>query len=454
MIKNYIINPINSFLNSGHARSIRAKKTIVSSILFRGLSIATTLLLVPLCIGYLNTERYGVWITISSIIAWLAYFDIGLGNGMRNKFAEAVAKKEYELARTYVSTTYALIAVIFGFIFILFFAINPVLNWVKILNAPENMSVELSRLALIVVTFFCLQIIFQLINVVLTANQEAEKTAFLGFLNNFLAMIIIYILTKTTSGSLLLAGLAISISPVIVYFITSIFLYKKKFKDYAPSIKYVKFKYSKDLMGLGIKFFVIQVSLLIMIQASNIIIAQLFGPEDVTKFNIAYRYFNVVIMLWWILVSPIWSAITEAWVTKDVDWIRDVMNKLRKYWMLLCLGAIAMLVLANFVFRLWVGSQIKVPFTISLSLALYVITYSYFILYSQFLNGVGKIQMQLYAGIWSIILYIPAAILLCKVFGVSGVIYANVLFNIINIIWATYQFKKIINGRASGLWNK
>jgi len=449
-----LVNFIRSSIDNGHARSVKAKKTIISSFLFRGLSIVTTLLLVPVTVNYLNTTNYGIWITISSIIGWFAYFDVGLGNGMRNKFAEAVAKNDHELAKTYVSTTYTLMIIIFSVILILFLLINPILNWAKILNAPSEISTELSKLALIVFVFFCLQMVFQLIGTMLIANQEAEKSSLFGFLGNFLALIIVYLLTVTTSGNLIFIGLAYSISPVMIFLLASFWFYKRSFKIYTPSIKYVKLTYVKDLMNLGVKFFIIQTSVLVLIQASNIIIAQLFGPEEVTKFNIAFRYFNVVIMFWWIFISPIWSAITEAWVIKDIDWIKNVMKKLKIYWIILSIGTIIMLVFSEFMYRIWVGSEIEIPLSISISLAFYIISYSYNGIFYQFLNGVGVIKLQLYAGVFSTIFYVPLAILLCELIGVSGVIVANIVFNSINMVWSTIQYQKVINKKAFGIWGK
>jgi O-antigen/teichoic acid export membrane protein len=455
---NIRISQFLSFFKSSfgaeHSRSIKAKKAIIYSFLFRGLSIITTLLLVPVAIDYLNSDNYGIWITISSVIAWLAYFDVGLGNGMRNKFAEALAKNDHELAKTYVSTTYALIALIFGLILVIFLIINPFLNWSQILNAPPEIGTQLTKLALIVIALFCFQILFQLISILLTAIQEAEKSAFLGFIGNLLSLVLIYIFSKTTSGNLLLAGFACSFSPVVIYFFSNVWFFNKKFKKYMPSIKHVRIIYAKDLMNLGMKFFVIQASLLIMFQASNLIIAQIFSPADVTKFNIAYRYFNVGIMLWWIILSPIWSAITEAWVKQDFLWIENIIRKLRNLWIILSLGTVLMLVFSNVVFKIWVGNEIEIPFSISVTLALYTITYSLYGIYAQFLNGVGKISLQLYSGMASIILFVPLSILLCRTTGVSGVVLANVFFNSINILWASRQYRKIIHGKASGIWNK
>ncbi|NBI98218.1 hypothetical protein D1645_25625, partial [Parabacteroides goldsteinii] len=58
---------INSFF-SGNNRSSLVKKNIAGSIVIKGISICTSLLLVPLTLDYINKELYGIWLTLSSIV--------------------------------------------------------------------------------------------------------------------------------------------------------------------------------------------------------------------------------------------------------------------------------------------------------------------------------------------------------------------------------------------------
>ena len=112
------------------------------------------MLLIPLTLHYLNPTKYGIWITLFSIISWFTFFDIGLGNGLRNKFAEAIAKGEKEKAQIYVSTTYGILSIIVLILFIVFFIANYFVDWTVILNAPAELKNELSTLAIIVFGFF------------------------------------------------------------------------------------------------------------------------------------------------------------------------------------------------------------------------------------------------------------------------------------------------------------
>ena len=110
---------LNNILSKGHQRSVKAKKNIIASFFIRGISIAISLIVVPLTLNYINPSRYGIWLTLSSIVSWFSFFDIGFGNGLRNKFAEAIAKGNTELAKIYISTTYAILILVISCILIL-----------------------------------------------------------------------------------------------------------------------------------------------------------------------------------------------------------------------------------------------------------------------------------------------------------------------------------------------
>lgn len=105
-----MIRYLKKKLLSGSERTVLIKKNILASSMLRVISIVISLMVVPVTINYVNSEQYGIWLTLSSIIAWLSYFDFGFAHGFRNRFAEAVAKGEHVLARKYVSTTYAVLA--------------------------------------------------------------------------------------------------------------------------------------------------------------------------------------------------------------------------------------------------------------------------------------------------------------------------------------------------------
>jgi len=456
MIEKNLKNNISGFFTQGHERSLRAKKNIAISFLIKGLSISIGLILVPLTINYLNPTKYGIWITLSSVIGWFSFFDIGLGHGLRNKFSEALATGKDELARVYVSTTYAILTFIIGGVLLLFCVVNPFLNWNNILNAGQDIALqkELSILALVVFTFFCLGFVFKLITTILTADQRPARASFFDLLGQIIALGLIFVLTKTTEGSLIYLGIVLSSIPVLVLLFSSIWFYNGKYKAYRPSIKLVDFSKAKGLLNLGVKFFVIQIAAILLYSTNNIIISQLFGPDQVTPYNVAFKYFSILMMGFSIVITPFWSAFTEAWVKKETIWIKNSINKLLLFWVFLFITGVIMLFASNWIYEIWVGKKVTIPFLMSAFLCVWALLNAWNSIFSQFLNGLGKVRLQMYLGISAALINLPLAIFLGKRMGVEGVLLANLIVLSIGVWMYPLQYYKIINNKAKGIWNK
>ena len=85
-----------------------------------------------------NQKIYGVWLTILSILNWAVNFDLGIGNGLRNRLAEAIASKNEGKVRTLISSAYILLSIVSIIVFLLISIISCFLNWNKILNVNES----------------------------------------------------------------------------------------------------------------------------------------------------------------------------------------------------------------------------------------------------------------------------------------------------------------------------
>jgi O-antigen/teichoic acid export membrane protein len=284
-----LINKFFDLLLSGDSRMAKAKKNILGSALIKGFSILISLVLVPLTLGYLNSYEYGVWLTLSSILMWINFFDIGLGNGLRNRLAEAIAIGDYKLGQIYVSTTAFILSVLMILIYAIFFVLQYWINWGNILNVTPNTISDLNTLIIIVFAFFCLSFVFKFIGNVYLANQLPMVNDLLSLLSNLLSLIIIYLLTLYTKGDLKKVAIAYSLAPVLIYLMAYPITFSYKYKHLRPTFRSVKIQYAKDLMGLGLQFFIIQIACLIIFTTSNILISQLFGPEQVTPYNIAFK---------------------------------------------------------------------------------------------------------------------------------------------------------------------
>ena len=450
------VHLVKEFFTGGGERSVKVKRHIVYSFLLKAASILITFLLVPLTLHYLGTARYGIWITLSSILGWIGFFDIGLGNGLRNKFAEAMARSDHGLARKYVSTTYGGMTAIFGAIMLLFFLVNPFLNWAKILNTPSGMQKEVTILATVVVVFFIMRFVTGLISVILTADQRPALSGLLTFLGNLTALAGVYIITKITEGSLVYIGIALSAAPVIVYIVASVWYFGRDYSFCRPSLKFFHRQYLKDLMSLGVQFFIINIAVLVIFTTSNLIITQLFSPAEVTPYNIAYRYFSMITMGFEIILVPLWTAFTDAYVKKDIPWIKNTIRNLLFVWGGMIILSLVMLAFSGIFYHFWVGPGVTIPFSMSALLAGYVILATWCNLWAYFINGTGKIRISLYIAIFQAVANIPLAIFLAHNahLGPQGVVLATMIVMLAGAILSPIQSIKIIEGKDSGLWGK
>jgi O-antigen/teichoic acid export membrane protein len=440
----------------GQPRTLKAKRNIVVLFVLRAVSVLVNFILVPLTLNYLNPTKYGIWLTLTSVINWVGVLDIGLGTGLRNKFAEALARDNDDLAKTYVSTAYVFIGVIAAGAIILFWTINPFLNWASILKTGPELRSELGSLARVVFTFFCLRLVFGLIGTLLIANQRPAMSTFLEVLTNIISLFIIYILTRVSSGSLYWLGFVISGVTGLVPLAANFWYFSGKYKRYAPSLDHVNTDYAKQLTGLGVQFFILQLAGIVVFSTSNIIITQFYGPEEVTPFNIAFKYYGVPAMAFLMVLTPFWTAYTDAHVRGDHAWIRRSNKRLIQIWGGLVVAVALMTIVADRVYAIWVGKSVQVPLILSIFNGLYVIIVAWSNIFAYFINGTGKIRLQIYAAVIVSVLNIALAVYFSEHFALrsAGVILATCLALLPGCFLWPVQMKKLLTGTATGIWGK
>lgn len=456
LIKNITPSEIISYFSKGHERTVRAKKNIAYSILLKGINIATGLLIVPLILIYIDQTRYGIWLTISSLIMWFNFIDVGLGHGLRNKLSETLVFKNYQLSKKYISTSYAIISIIISSFLIIFLIINPYIDWNIILNTDSFSNNELGFLILIVFGFFSIRLLLQLIFSILYAIQKPAMIDLIRTIGKVLNLVVIYILLRTTEGSLLNLGLSYSIIPVIILIIFTIILYSKSLKQLKPNLNYVDFSLSKDLLTLGGKFFIIQISIVILYATDNMIIVHLYSPSEVIPYQIAHKYFGLILIASTIVLSPFWSAITEAYSKGELFWIKKSITKLTHLWIVACCVLASMLILSGKIYTLWLGDKVTIPFALSLSWSFFIAIQLLTNIFMTVINGTGKIKFQMIITIIGAIFNIPLSIFLAKYcnMGVIGVITATIIYQLICLLLVFIQYKKIVSENLHGIFDK
>lgn len=452
------MNKVKLFIEKYRHADERSRETIKNIILSlgtRAANILAHLLVVPLTINYLNPTRYGIWLTLSSIIGWVAFFDLGLSNGFRNRFAEAKAKGDIDLARQYVSTTYAVIGMIVSALLLIVILLNyTILDWSSILHVDPAYKDELTFVFAVVIIFTCMSMVVNIFASMLNADQKVGYASIIQAVGQYLSLLVIYILSKTTEGNLSSLALYYSGVPCLFMLLVSIVMFSaSRYRIYSPKFTHVKLSLTRKIMNLGMQFFAIQMCMLAVFQIVNIVISRELGPEAVTQYNIANKYFNVLYMTATIIITPFWSAFTDAYTKQDYSWMNKAYKKLFLLVLATLCGYALMVVVAPFMYKIWIGNSVTISLNVTLSMAFFAFCQTYCAVNSYIINGIGAVRIQT-------LVYVVFALtawnslVFSSNFGIEGVITYTGLVYLVISLFEQIQINKILKRQAKGIWIK
>ena len=440
-----------------HKSDERSKEAIVNIALSgvsRATNIASHLLVVPLTIHYLNPERYGIWLTLSSIIGWVSFFDLGLSNGFRNRFAEAKALGNTQLAKQYLSTTYFALSIIILTALVFILIANSFLDWSTVLKVNGQYKEELNFVFAVIIIFTCINMIANVFVSFLAADQKIGYASLLQAIGQLLSLLAVYILSITTQGSLSFLALFYSGIPCVVILLTSIIMfYGSKYRIYRPNYKDVNLLLIKNIINLGVRFFIIQICMILIFQIVNIVISRELGAESVSVYNVANKYFNVIYMTAIAIISPFWSAFTDAYTKKDYNWMKTTYSKLYKGLFVVFFIYFIMVFLSKPLYHVWIGDSLDIPLAVTVTMAISVFVQTYGCLNMYLINGIGSIRIQTVIYVFFAIVAWPLFVFSSR-WGVTGIIVVPTIVYLTQGIFGSIQLYKIINEKAKGIWIK
>jgi O-antigen/teichoic acid export membrane protein len=195
----------------------------------------------------------------------------------------------------------------------------------------------------------------------------------------------------------------------------------------------------------------------VQFQTANIIIARHFGTADVTSYNIVYKYFGLINMVFLIFLTPFWSASTEAYLKGDIKWIRNGINKYNLLNLILFIVSCLMLTFSQELYRLWLGEgKVNIGFLLSLWGFIFFNVTVFGSKYVFFLNSISALRIQFWACVLSPFVYILVTMILIKYYhmGIYSLFVASVVANFNSYLLAPLQYYQIIRRNKKGIWLK
>lgn len=408
------------------------KKNMFLGILFKGMSIIISYLYVPVLLFYLGEVKYGVWTTILNILSWINYFDIGIGNGLRNKLTESLVGDDTAgNVSKYVSSAYIMLGSVILIVTIVASILCIFVDW-NVVFGVKNFDEDLKIIMQLSIVFVAINFLLSMCKSILYALQKNSFVNLMDVCQQFIMLLCVMVVTKIETKSVLLVAVLYGLSNFIVVFVCNIKLCMDN-NNFIPKVKCFSKKEAMETTSLGIMFFLVQISALILFTTDNLLISHFIGPAEVTSYSMVQKLFSIGTAVFAVLVAPYWSKTAGSKAQGDYN---DIKTSIKKMYLLLCVGIIAVIVL-NFIFQpvsdFWLKQKLDYPPGLIQLMSIYAIVYMWNCIYSQIANGLSLMNVVVPVAIIQGIINIPLSLLFLLHFqmGVVGVLLGTVLSTIV-----------------------
>ena len=409
-------------------RSRSIVRGTAAALVARGIGSLTGLITVPLTVRYLGGERYGAWMTISSVLVFLGFGDFGLASSLTNALGRAFGKNDRESARRYVTTTLVALSVVAILFVVAGVTFAAQLAHIMFPNIDDSLlRGEIVPTLIIALSIFALNFPLLVTNRVLAAYQE-NATANLWIMASSVANLIGILIVIAFRGGLPALILGSAGAGLLVNAMSSIWLFGWHKPWLAPARSGADLQFARELFSTSWKFFVANTAWLINSQTDNFIIAHFLGPAAVTPYSVTFRLFAYAALIPTLVFPSIWPAYTEAATKNDGDWIRGIFKKNVKANLLIATSIVAVLIIfGQLLIRYWAGPVAVPPFALLVWMGVWNILLAHVAAAGCLLQATGHITGLTIYGSITAVLNVILSIWLVHPFGISGVIAATVI---------------------------
>lgn len=419
------------------------RKNVILSYIIRGGAMFLSLITVNTYLANLGEMKYGLWLTISSIASWVMRGDLGIGNGLRNELAKAFAEGDKERQKQLINSSLSIFARLSMVLFLIITVVS------EILMATGVLEVELRAPLYITNIFTCFNFILGLFWSVAHAYQLDYYASGTTLLGTFLTVVLISVATMMgITNNLVFFALACGAVNTMAGIFIMLVMKRKTGLDFGFT-RSTDQSVIRPIMNIGIQFFVLQLGALILYSTDNVIINNLFGGTEVTKYSIITKVYGTGEELFSILLVSLWSAVTYQFSLKNYRWIADKIKRILLYWLGFGAGVVAVSFCFNFIVRIWLRERaMEFDMPIIFVFALYTIAGTFGSIFVNVSNGMGIIKLQMIMCVVEAVLNIPLSIFLASNcgLGIMGVKIGTLLCctgaNVVMPIYVTLLLRK------------
>lgn len=415
------------FAQSRTTRKRRALASSATAIVARASGLVSFFVIVALTVRYLGAERYGVWMTVLSVVGLLSLANLGIGNALISLVARAHATGDIDEAGRLVSSAVTAVSVVALAIGISATLSLPLLPWKTLFNVSDNaLANDASHAAAVLIAVVLVGIPVGLVAQIRSGYQEGYVTACWDTVGSVLAVGAVALAVTLGAGLPVLVAAAAA-TPLAATALNFAFLVRKR-PSLMPRLVNVKRRYVMVLLRAGSLFFILQIAVIVGYSSDNFVTAQVLGPSAVTQYAIPSRLALTGVTLLTVFLSPLWPAYADALARGDREWVLKTLRRSIVIATSVAVAGALLFVLAARPFvDLWSRGEVKPSLGLVLGLSCWIILGSAGAALAMFLNAAHVVGLQVVCSGLMATANIVLSIVLAQRFGVAGVIWGTVI---------------------------
>jgi len=352
-------------LSTSEGRSLdryrRAALTALANVIARVINIGTALATVPLTLGYLGEDRFGLWMVLTGFLGLLAFTDMGLGIGLQNMLAESHGRDDRFSARGFVSSAMLVMLLMSLLLVGAAFFVLPVIPLDRLVKVGTDLArSELLLTTQVVLITFGVGLPTGLVRRIYSAYQQGYRGALWFALGRIVGLlgVLVCIWLRTGLPTLVLCFMG---SPFMCLGVGSIFFFKK-YSWLRPSFRAVSRDSTRKVFRIGITAVGAQLAVLILHNGPTLVIANRLGTTAVTPFAITKKLLVVTNILIMTAILPLWPAYSEASARGDWPWVKKTLKRSIKLAMAIQLPMFALMTFSGrWIISVWTQEPSVVP---------------------------------------------------------------------------------------------
>lgn len=421
----------------------------IATLSTRGVTVATSLVLLSVLARRLAPEEFGLFAVLTSIVMLSGSMDFGLANGLRNRLASLVAdSSESDTARRYCYAAIYVLAALAVVVVAAIAASASVIPWAWLFNIESHEFAQAARWGLpVVFGLMSMNVPLLVGGAGLYAYQESHRKA-------------LYDGATAVAAALLAAGMALTGAGFnaicMIYFgaYTAggllgliVFLVGRRWRPLVLSGSEIA-DCVRQLLASSVSFWLLSLSAAVLVAAGPFMAGRTIGLEAAGHFGLVQRLFMFLITVQQAILLPFWSAFTHAAASSDWQWVRNTLR-----WLVVktvggvAVAAVTLVMSAELILRIWAGRSLQVS-TLAGLMAVWAIVYAWTSVYSVCLNGLGRLKGQVVCSCLGAVLVPVMCEYLGPRFGTTGIAIPLIVGLLPLAILAPLEYLEVLRAQS------